>query len=87
MSASWFKDSWVKKIFWWLYKSYGYIEQPIAWLFLLAGVIAIPLTFLDVLPPKGADWKQDIIACIAWLLVAKEGYNDLTDYLEDEVEG
>lgn len=70
-----------------LYRAFDAIELYIAWFLLLAGIVAIPLTFLDVLPPAGGDLRQDVLAAIAWLLVTKEGYNDLKEIVEDEVEG
>jgi hypothetical protein len=70
----------------WLYRAFDRVEPFIAWFLLWAGVIGVILTLTEILPGIGDGWYGKIIASIGWVLVSKEGYNDLRGIVEDEIE-
>lgn len=68
-----------------LLRAFRGARTPIAWAEFLGGLSALVLTWpARVLPPFNDHPGNVLLTCVAWLLVAQEGYGQLQDALEDD---
>lgn len=67
-----------------LYRAFSVADFYVAWAFFLVGLIGFVLTMAGVLPPFGDNWFGRVVTSLGWLLVCKEGFNDIADYYEEE---
>lgn len=55
-------------------------EPAVAWVEFVGGISALLLTWpLQVLPPFNDHPGNVLLTCVAWLLVAQEGFHALAD--------
>lgn len=66
-----------------VYRGFSFIDIYVGWFCLTAGIVMFLLTLVG-LASFGDGWKVFVASLAGWLVLAKEGFDTLCDYYEEE---
>lgn len=66
-----------------LYRAFSVADFYVGWFCLTLGVVMALLTIVG-LASFGDGWKVFLASIAGWLVLAKEGYETLSEWIEDE---
>lgn len=62
-----------------VYRAFDKAFPYVNWSCFIIGIAGFFLTLLGVFPGAGEGWFGRMLACIGWVLLAKDGYGDLQE--------